>query len=148
MTDYSNMDHHELVVEADKLISIKDNPNGDPQDRVAAEAEYAILNQAARTLNLTDKQIVSGSLDLGISTGEIRRALGFMVRQADHLQEIINNPNSDPDAVVEAQREYDALNSRVRDINTGVESPTELVKETRVLPDPIVEGLEDSDLSP
>ncbi len=143
MADYSNMDHSELVVEADKLLAIKDNPNADPQDRAAAEAEYTILNQSAQVLNLTDKQVVSGSLDIGISSGEIRRALGFMVRTADHLLQIIHNPDSDPDAVIEAQREYDALNTRVHDINTGAESPTELVKETRGLPDPISKGLPD-----
>lgn len=148
MVDYSNMSHSELVVEADKILLIRDNPNADPADRAAAEIEYNLLNQSARALNLTDKHIVHGSLDLGISTGEIRRALGFMVRQADHYLEIIHNPDSDPDAVIEAQREYDILNSRVHDINTGAESPTELVKETRGLPNSIVDGLEGSDLSP
>lgn len=148
MPDYSNMDHSELVEVADSLLAIVNNPNADPADRAAADTEYQLLNQSARTLNLTDKQMISGSLDIGISTSEVKRALGFMVRQADHYLAIINNPDADPDAVIEAQREYDVLNSRVDDINKGVESPTELIRETKGLPDQITEGLEGSDLSP
>lgn len=131
---YEEMGHSELVAAADELLAIKDNPNADPTDRLAAEEEYNLLNQSAQALNLTDRQVVTGTLDLGISVSEIRRALGFMVRGADRLLVIIHG-DAEPAIKAEAQREYDLLNARVREVTQGGASPRGLIRETKLKSD-------------
>ena len=119
---YETMGHDDLVVLADRLLALMDDPALDADQRARAREEYAAVNQAARELNQRDPRVITGRLAVDVADA-LAHAQGQhlkfdnVVRLADRLRATAldsSKPLEDRTLCLQALDEIDAA---MREIN-------------------------------